>query len=805
MNIVGLLLLLCVLVNANTTQIDTLPFPEFHREYFDGDFWNRKSESSHPYSALRKPLSVENLDSLFAVDSLKAPYDDALYFYNLTRGVPYSDSLKEVLFKKFSKVKSDYWKSRILLEIKEYLNKAQKFDEIFKLLAKNKDLDKHFNKRQQKEFRLLELEKYLAQKDFKSIKKYWTRYLTMTKKKDRHLLKDFTYNELLPKYKKMSIGELEVLVSFLRKLGDKKKALEIVEIYPGSKLAKKSNVIRYYNLLAAQRYSAKDYKGQVRVLKKTYALLKTKNSKARILDKLIRSHRKMGLVKLEDSLRIELERLIPKSSRLAGQLWLKAFELEQEEKYQKAKAKYLELHKKFPGHKRQVWASFRAGLVEYKQGKFVKARVQFDRALKSRQKLWPRSASLYFRALSYEKQGEDSLAKAAYYETIDDYPLGYFAWRARQKLYATDVAISEIPSITTFEASRDSVWSWFHKGTPKDSTPQKDVLLEDLEKILASGAWHFVDPLLRSKKKWSFIDWVDFGELYNKYGFLAKSYAMGRKILNRMPRQRMYHFPSRFKQLMYPEVFPQEVKTSMKSTGLDPEFIWALMRQESIFNDQISSPVGAAGLMQIMDYTGKELAAAESLKVFEARWLKNPLYAIRLGTRYIKDLYVEYQNTDWVLTNYNAGPKPTRRWIRQTKGQEHDVKLENISYWETRDYVKKVTGNYYNFKILNSDSFEEVLKSNLKYDKPVKKTSKDSIIQKSDSTKIIEVPKDVTVDSAKSLEAVAKPILEKKVSKPDSSKSSKEIPVDSLKVQKTVKKDSVNIPQPKTVKDSVKN
>ena len=149
---------------------------------------------------------------------------------------------------------------------------------------------------------------------------------------------------------------------------------------------------------------------------------------------------------------------------------------------------------------------------------------------------------------------------------------------------------------------------------------------------------------------------------------------------------------------MYPRVYPTEVSESMSESELEPEFIWALMRQESIFDDQISSPVGAAGLMQIMDYTGKELAAAESLRVFDARWLKNPLYAIRLGTRYIKDLYIEYENIDWVLTNYNAGPKPTKRWIRQTMGLEHDVALEDISYWETRDYVKKVTGNFYIFK-----------------------------------------------------------------------------------------------------------
>ena len=62
----------------------------------------------------------------------------------------------------------------------------------------------------------------------------------------------------------------------------------------------------------------------------------------------------------------------------------------------------------------------------------------------------------------------------------------------------------------------------------------------------------------------------------------------------------------------------------------------------------------------------------------------------------VVDLKAEY-NDDYmyVLGNYNAGPKPTKRWQAAGQGKPWDIRAEEISYWETRDYVKRVMGNYW--------------------------------------------------------------------------------------------------------------
>ena len=74
---------------------------------------------------------------------------------------------------------------------------------------------------------------------------------------------------------------------------------------------------------------------------------------------------------------------------------------------------------------------------------------------------------------------------------------------------------------------------------------------------------------------------------------------------------------------------------------------------------------------------------------------------IRLGVRYLKDLLKEYENDPmYVLANYNAGPRPAKRWQAASKNMSWDMRAEEISYWETRDYVKRCLGNYWVYTVV---------------------------------------------------------------------------------------------------------
>jgi soluble lytic murein transglycosylase len=118
-----------------------------------------------------------------------------------------------------------------------------------------------------------------------------------------------------------------------------------------------------------------------------------------------------------------------------------------------------------------------------------------------------------------------------------------------------------------------------------------------------------------------------------------------------------------------------------------------------MFDAQIQSPVGARGLMQIMPATGDFLAKREQIEKYDKDLLFNAYMNIRLGVRYLNDLYTEH-NQDYigVLGEYNAGPAPATRWLTNYGSLPWDIRVEEVSYWETRDYVKKVMGNYWTYR-----------------------------------------------------------------------------------------------------------
>ena len=58
-------------------------------------------------------------------------------------------------------------------------------------------------------------------------------------------------------------------------------------------------------------------------------------------------------------------------------------------------------------------------------------------------------------------------------------------------------------------------------------------------------------------------------------------------------------------QQRFPMPFRREVSANARETGLDPAYVYGLMRQESRFIMDARSGVGASGLMQIMPATAR--------------------------------------------------------------------------------------------------------------------------------------------------------------------------------------------------------
>ena len=139
-----------------------------------------------------------------------------------------------------------------------------------------------------------------------------------------------------------------------------------------------------------------------------------------------------------------------------------------------------------------------------------------------------------------------------------------------------------------------------------------------------------------------------------------------------------------------------------------PELILAVIRQESEFDTQANSYVGAKGMMQLMTYTAKLVAKQAKLSYSKNKLRTDPDYNIKLGSYYLAGLLEEYEGSlPFALAAYNAGPKRVKYW-KKINGNPQKGKInyidwvELIKFKETRNYVQRVLENVNVYKYILS-------------------------------------------------------------------------------------------------------
>ncbi|MDQ6684128.1 MAG: transglycosylase SLT domain-containing protein, partial [Pseudomonadota bacterium] len=142
----------------------------------------------------------------------------------------------------------------------------------------------------------------------------------------------------------------------------------------------------------------------------------------------------------------------------------------------------------------------------------------------------------------------------------------------------------------------------------------------------------------------------------------------------------------------FPTPLRQEVSARAREIGLDPAFVYGLIRQESRFILDARSVVGASGLMQLMPATAKWTAKKIGL-AYSGSGINDRDTNLRLGNAYLKLVLDEVGGSQaMAAAAYNAGPGRPRKW-REGPVLDAVAWVEGIPFPETRDYVKKVLSN----------------------------------------------------------------------------------------------------------------
>ena len=142
----------------------------------------------------------------------------------------------------------------------------------------------------------------------------------------------------------------------------------------------------------------------------------------------------------------------------------------------------------------------------------------------------------------------------------------------------------------------------------------------------------------------------------------------------------------------FPTPFRAELLARASEIGLDPAYVYGLIRQESRFVADARSHVGASGLMQIMPATARWTAKKIGLDYTPGQ-ISDRNTNLKLGTGYLKLVLDSFEGSQaMAAAAYNAGPNRPRKW-RDGPWLETAVWAESIPFNETRDYVKKVLHN----------------------------------------------------------------------------------------------------------------
>jgi len=176
-------------------------------------------------------------------------------------------------------------------------------------------------------------------------------------------------------------------------------------------------------------------------------------------------------------------------------------------------------------------------------------------------------------------------------------------------------------------------------------------------------------------------------QLAQSYGLHQYAVQIGKIALSRgLPADKMA-FPL--------NVIPRSAKTN----GVDIAVIYALTKQESVFNIQAVSHANARGLMQMLPATAKSTAKKLGVRYSKAKLTSDPKYAVNLGSKFLKDNLNKFGGS-YILTfaAYNAGPGRPPQWIERF-GDPRSRRIsaidwvERIPFTETRDYVMKLIEN----------------------------------------------------------------------------------------------------------------
>ena len=348
-----------------------------------------------------------------------------------------------------------------------------------------------------------------------------------------------------------------------------------------------------------------------------------------------------------------------------------------EDRTDEAIAGYRRLVAAAPASRQAREARWRIGWIAYQEGRWTDAAAAFSAAQGGGVADAPDAA--YWRARSLERAGDREGAARGYRALLASAPGSYYAYWAEQRLEGRrtapqrSVATPPQAAIGPPPAGADA-YHW-----------------QKARELQAAGV------LTSARREVQAVERTS-GNAPDVAAALPTAYqaAGGYHDAIRLAGARGVQTSA----ILYPLAFWPQVSRAAQSEQIDPLVPIALMRQESLFDPAARSQADARGLMQLLPSTAERVATSRGLPSPADR-LYDPNVNIALGVAHLADLMRAYDGDPLkAFAAYNGGEEAVARWQQRFGALPADEFVESITYRETRDYVKKVMGNYRRYQQL---------------------------------------------------------------------------------------------------------
>ena len=372
-------------------------------------------------------------------------------------------------------------------------------------------------------------------------------------------------------------------------------------------------------------------------------------------------------------------------------LWQAAKAAERNSQFARAETLYRRLAKHYPQTDYGDEARWGVGFALYCQEQYAQALAAFERASQQARQPHLIDQSLYWAGKSAERLGQTEDATEFYRRAATEFPRSYYSARAVQMGHREQVQL---------------------KGRPADNRRPASPALAQRAQLERAGLLNQLGlrDWSAAEMKQAIRDYAGqeaalkvIRDYCEALGFRDQALRLSLRLFDGQD-------PEEWSRI-YPTYYWEEIAAAGAEAQIDPYLVLSVIRQESTFDENAVSRVGARGLMQIMPHTGLTLARTLKIKPFDLRELFDPAVSIRLGSYFLGDQLRQFAagpsadlGFELGLAAYNAGPHNARRWLERWPAEDPDAFVERIPFKETRLYVKLVLKNYAIYKALSDDA-----------------------------------------------------------------------------------------------------